>query len=373
MVKILITGIGSAELGGIETLFRGLFIEKSKVFEISFLSFGNPPAFYKIYKKNGYHIYVLPTRRENPLAFSHNIRCFFEKHRDFDYIWVNTSSTSIYQIQYYGKKLTNAKVITHSHGTNFENSSGMLYHWGNKILSRLNKRKVLNNTDIFFGCSQAAGIALFGDEYKNNLIIIRNGIDTKRFAFNLFARNIIRNELNISENTIVFGMVGRLSPPKNILKGIKIFKEYHALIPDSLLLMIGDGPLREQAMQKAMELNIFNNVLFLGIRKDVEKLYSALDILLMPSYFEGLPLSAVEAQTSGLFCALSGEITDEVAITDLVHFIPLCKSEKEWARYILNTYRTPNNREDYSIYVINAGYDRKSTIEQLETLLKNNY
>ncbi len=368
MKKILIVGVSNT-VGGVETLFRGLFEKKSEVFDISFLSFDKECAFSDTYRKNGYKIYVLPSRRSNPIMFRRRVKEFFLRHSDFDYIWVNTSSTSMYQFQYYGKRYTKAKIITHSHGTKFECTSGKLYYWGNKVFSILNKRKVLKNTDLFFACSEKAGTALFGASKASDIIVIKNGIDTEKFKYNDQYNLEIRNEFNISQQTYIVGMIGRLETLKNPIKALEIFYDITKKYDNAVFFVVGDGKLKRELINRANQLNLSEKVYFLGLRSDVYKILSAINILIMPSLSEGLPLTAIEAQASGCPCLLSNEITTEVKVSDIVSFIPL-KDNALWVEAATEYFnRDTLQRNCYVDKVKYYKYDKKDTLQYIEKLL----
>ncbi len=368
MKRLLIVGV-SEKIGGIETLFKGLFETKSNVFDVSFLCFGEKCAFEDLYISNGYKVFHLPTRRKSLFSFNSIIKDFFIKHNQFDYIWVNTSSTSMYQIQYYGKRYTNAKIITHSHGTTFEASSGKAIHHLNKILGKINYKKVVNNTDLFFCCSLAAGEALFGSYYKDRLILIKNGIDVEKFSFSIYNRELVRKDLSIDHDTIVVGLFGRLSIQKNPIRALCIYNKYFKTNPNSLLMCVGDGELKKEMKKKAKELGVSRNILFLGFRTDVDVLLSAVDVMLMPSLFEGLPLGGIEAQTNGLPVLFSNTITPEVLITDASRMISLQDSDEIWADYLKKSVSIDIDRERCKEYAVKNGYDRESTIAYIESLL----
>lgn len=367
MKKILIVGVSSI-VGGIETLFYGLFGNKSSVFDITFLCFDKPCAFADDYISQGYKVDVIPSRKSNPIFFSRNIKRYIRTHCDFDYVWVNTSSTSMYQIQVYSKKYTKAKVITHSHGTKFERTGNWLFHLGNMLLHRLNYKKVISNTDLFFCCSRAAGVALFGENNADRLIVINNGVDCNRFCYSEEFRAEIREEFGIRDDDFLIGLIGRLSPPKNPVRAVEIFKQVLETKPKSKLLIVGTGDLLLEVKEKINDQNMMDNVVIAGLRKDVNKIYSALDALIMPSLFEGLPLTAVEAQCSGLNCILSDKITREVGITDCSHFVALDASNKLWANSILNTVRI-SDRIEYCNSVKDKGYDYLKVKEMIEGIL----
>ena len=370
MKKILIVGV-SDTIGGIETLFSGLFGEKIPCFDITFLCFDKPCAFFDNYISQGYKIDIIPSRKSNPIKFSYNVKKYLKTHDYFDYIWINTSSASIWQFQVYAKKYTNAKVITHSHGTDFEKNGNALFHIGNIILHHLNLKKVILNTDLFFCCSKAAGIALYGEEKENELTIINNGIDCNKFSYNEKFRLEIREEFGVRDDEFLIGLIGRLSPQKNPVRAIEIFKQVMEINSKAKLLIVGTGDLLFEVEKKISDLNMRNNVIIAGLRKDVNKIYSALDILIMPSLFEGLPLTAIEAQCSGLNCLLSDKITQEVAISDLTNFISLDLDNTVWADAIIDTERN-ESRCQYSQLVHKQGYDSIEVKKRIVNLLYEN-
>ena len=370
MKKLLIVGV-SSKIGGIETFFLNLFKDKSQIFEVSFLSFDKECAFSDIYLSNGYKVYVLPSRKKNPIMFAKNVKKFLKGHKEFDYIWINTSSTSIYHFQYYGKKYTSAKIITHSHGIKFEKTSGNLLYIINKVLACINYQKVIKNTDLFFACSHKAGIALYGKNKKNNIIVVRNGIETDKFKYSDEKRKLIREELGINSETLVLGMVGRLSKVKNPIKGINIFKSILNINKNAVLLLVGDGELKEDILSYINLIGLQNKIFCLGIRHDIFNIMSAIDIILMPSLFEGLPLTAIEGQTAGCVCLLSDTITEEVKITNLVEFISIDDEDSSWVEIISEKlkYIDVKSRVNYMDMVKNAKYDMRDSVKYIEDLL----
>lgn len=367
--KVLIVGI-SKTCGGIETLFYGLFgKEKSQVYDIEFVTFSPKCAFEDEYVKLGYKIHHLPSRRSNPMKFNRHVVEFYKSHNDYDYIWVNTNSTSLYQFQYFGKKYTSARIITHSHGTGMENTS-LFTGVVNNILAFLNRRKALKSTDFFFGCSYAAGLALFGKKYEKNIIVVYNGADIKKFAYREENRRLIRDEFQIGNKITLLGMVGRIADVKNPLKMLNIFKDYTQINPDAKLIYVGKGELEKSLEEKIKEFNLDDKVIMAGFRTDVEKVFSGLDILMMPSQSEGMPLSAIEAQISGLPCVLSDTITREVAITDLVEYVPLDAENRLWSAKIENLRHKNIDRKEYADIALHTQFNIENTRKHIESIIK---
>ena len=177
--------------------------------------------------------------------------------------------------------------------------------------------------------------------------------------------------MNINYNTVVYGHVGRIKKKKNHYFLIKIFNEILKLHKDSILLLVGEGKLRPKIQELVKEYKIEDNVRFLGIRRDTDRLYSAMDIFLLPSLYEGFPVTLLEAQASGLNIFCSDTISKEVNVTDNIHFLPLKENEKEWAINIYNA-KTNYNREDQYKKLYTKKCDAKTNARRLEDVYLQN-
>ena len=195
-------------------------------------------------------------------------------------------------------------------------------------------------------------------------VLLKNGIDTSRFAFDAKIRKAERERLGIGDCFAV-GNVGRLAPLKNHTFLLDVFAELLKLLEKSVLVIAGDGELSESLRQKANTLGISGKVMFLGSVDNVSPLYQALDCFVFPSLSEGLGIAAVEAQTSGLVTVCSDGVPKEAGITDLCSFMPLSASPKEWAEHI-SSRTSEYERKSYADEVRAAGYDIKDTAKQLE-------
>ncbi len=182
-------------------------------------------------------------------------------------------------------------------------------------------------------CSELAGRWLFGNkEYdQGNVYLLNNAIDLDKFKYNEFIRKEVRNELNIADNTLVIGHIGRFVEQKNHDFLIDIFNEVHKKNNNSLLLLVGQGPKMKEVKEKVRKYNLQDNVLFLGQRDDANRLYQAFDTFLLPSLYEGLPVVGVEAQASGLPCLFSKGVTKEAKVLNTTQFVSLDNSAEVWA------------------------------------------
>ncbi|MSN96171.1 glycosyltransferase family 1 protein [Campylobacter sp. FMV-PI01] len=204
-------------------------------------------------------------------------------------------------------------------------------------------------------CGKLAGIDMFGDR---DFIYVKNAININKFMFNPKIKYEIMSDLNL-ENKIVFGCIARLEEQKNHKFLLEVFSHIKDLILNSHLILIGDGKLRKDLENQAKSLNLSDDVSFIGSVENPEIYYNAMDCFLLTSFFEGFPVVLVEAQTNGLKCFVSDEISNEVKILDSLEFLPLNKGAKFWAKHIVNSYNsTKFKRDDLATQKIkNEGFD----------------
>ena len=190
----------------------------------------------------------------------------------------------------------------------------------------------------YMACSVLAGEWMYGKKkmQSGKVKVLNNAIDVDKFAYNPEIRKRLRHELNIDEDTLVIGHVGRFMYQKNHDFLIDIFKELHKERKNSLLLLIGDGPLRQTVEKKVKNCNLQDSVRFLGLRKDVKDLYNVMDVFVLPSWYEGLPVVSVEAQANGLSCFVSDKVSKECHLSSSMHFISLNKNARDWSNKILD-------------------------------------
>lgn len=196
----------------------------------------------------------------------------------------------------------------------------------------------------YFACSKLAGEAMFG---KEAYTVLPNVINTKRFTFDNNKRLQIRKKMGVSDK-IVVATVGRAADQKNPLFALRVIKCLLEILPNTQYWWIGNGPLEEKMKSYAKELGIDDHIAFLGKRTDMVDLYQAMDVFFLPSIFEGLPLTGVEAQAMGLPCVVSDTVTDEMAYTDLVDFVSLDESPQKWAHRLSEAKSINTDRSKYN-------------------------
>ncbi len=202
---------------------------------------------------------------------------------------------------------------------------------------------ILQNATDLVACGDAAGIRLFGEKaYKKRGIRILNGIDVNAYTFNQETRQKVRKELNV-EKAFVIGHVGHLAEVKNqsfILRLLPVILQYK---PNAKLLMLGEGEDRQMLEQIIHNLKLTAKVIMKGNVRNVEDYLCAMDVFVLPSIYEGMPLSVLEAQANGLPCILSTEVPKDVQLTELVQYVSLdkpqfwidsiCSAERKECRY----------------------------------------
>lgn len=223
-----------------------------------------------------------------------------------------------------------------------------------------------------FACSHFAGEWMFGKKSMaaGEVTVINNAIDVDKFAYRPDVRQQVRDELDL-QGKFVIGHAGRFNYQKNHEFLLDIFSEIHKKREDSVLLLAGSGPLETAMKEKAQRLGLAEHVRFLGVRRDIDRLYQAMDVFVFPSLYEGLGVVLVEAQASGLPCfAAQKTVPQEAKLTDLLSFIPLSISPQEWADQIL-AQRVDSERIDRSDEIRQKGFDIRVEAEKLRKWYEN--
>lgn len=353
----------TSNFGGIESLLCNIDknIDKNK-FQLDFIATGKAEYQRKILD-NGSNIFFVPSEK-NLILYKKTMLAIMNQ--DYDIIHFNKNSlANSLPIIWANKLKKRPKIIIHSHNTSPSINNVVL-----RELHKVNKRLIRNIPDYRIACSELAAQFMFN---KNNATILKNGIDTKKFEFSNKNRNEIRTQLNISPNTVVFGNVGRFSQQKNHEKLIYIFNEIQNINSNTKLLLIGDGKLRKSIKDTVQKLKLNNKVLFLGEKSDVYKYLSAMDAVIIPSLYEGLGISAIEAQCSGLLTFVADSVPKEAFVTKNIQSFSLNSGDKEIAELILDTYQSSNSiaRVKQSKVVAEHGFDIKDVTLKLSRIYED--
>ena len=280
------------------------------------------------------------------------------KEGNYKIVHSHINTLSVFPL-YAAKKAGVPVRIAHSHSTTNKKE------WKKNLMKQvLRPFSKLFATD-YMACTEWAGRWLFGNKTYNNgkVYLLNNAIDLDKFKYNEKARAKIRKELNIKDNTLVIGHVGRFVPQKNHEFLVDVFKEVHDNHSNSLLLLVGQGPLQDRIKEKVNGLNLSDSVIFLGQRNDVNDLYQAFDIFLLPSIYEGLGMVLIEAQASGLKCIASDKVPKDAKVTNIISYLPLDIPSK-WTQKIC--IQKHNKRKDELKLISKKGYNIMNEAKKLE-------
>ena len=294
-------------------------------YHIDFCALQNRESpFTEFIKQNGGHIYFMPegengypSKTQTP-AFLKNLIHF----GNYDIVHTNIVGRFAVYIGYYSKKYGVPYRIYHAHNPRD------MHDIRSFIASIIFDNLSVNYNNRYLACSKAAGNSVFK---QRKFEVIRNTIDTEKFRFSEKERYFIRKKLDIPDKTLVVGTVCRISYQKNPFFMIDIFYAFHKYNKNSVLLWAGTGDLDTKLKQYVKDKHLESCVLFLGSRSDIALFYSAMDIFVLPSRYEGLGIVYIEAQASGLPTFASDVVPIETKVTDLIEYIPLSNTVEQWS------------------------------------------
>ena len=259
--------------------------------------------------------------------------------------------------------------IAHSHAINFKDISvKQILYRGHAYLTR-------GAADYYMACSKQAGIDRYGIKIANGdtFSVLNNSINSADYDFDETIRKDIRNELELTDDLFVIGHIGRMTAEKNHFFILDVIKNIIQVDKNVRLLLVGDGPLRKSISNRAEELGIEKYIIMTGVRRDVPKVLMGMDAFVFPSKNEGLGISLIEAQASGLNCLASEEgIPKEAKICNLVNYIPLAGGSSLWAEKLLEIKQMNSERLSMSKIIRSNGYDIIETAHWLEHFYLDN-
>lgn len=279
------------------------------------------------YKNVRFPVYQLNSvQRDGREAFVREIRSILE--RGFDVLHLHTSAWRGFLIEEIAMEMKVPKVIVHSHssGFDFTDPAERKKLWKDHMDYR--ERFSMEYATDLCACSRVAADWLFSPDIPRDRIrILPNAIDTRRFRFSRETREAVRGRLGIRDR-IVIGHVGRYSYTKNQEFLVRCFAEAHGKNQKLYLILTGQGEKISEVKKLVHALGMQEHVMCYDWREDIPDLLQAMDVFCLPSIFEGLPISVIEAQAAGLRCLVSDSVTEETDITGLVKFLPL--KERIW-------------------------------------------
>ena len=317
--------IGSLNIGGSQAMVMNLYrsMDRSQIQFDFIVDHPDQLYFADEIRALGGKIYTMPEfTGKNVMEVKKEWNTFFQTHPEYKVLHSHVRSYASLFLSI--AKKYGVKTIIHSHSTS--NGSGL-----KSVVKKVMQYPLRFQADYFFACSKESGKWLFGDSIveKSNFHVVQNAIDAKKYTLKPDVRNTYRKELGL-ENKTAFIHVGRLHPAKNHDFLIQVFAAYVKKYPNTHLVLVGDGERRQELETMVSKLQLEDKVIFLGNRNDIAELLMAGDVFLFPSKWEGLPVTVVEAQASGLPCLVSNTVTKEVNISELVQYLPIDQGVQPW-------------------------------------------
>lgn len=341
--------------GGLETMLMNYYrhIDRSKV-QFDFLVHRDMKADYDDEIESlGGKIYRLPRLVPWSATYNKALGDFFSAHPEYRIVHVHQdclSSIILKAAENHGVPVRIAHSHCSSQDKNIKYPIKLFY-----------QRQIPQYATALLACGQDAGEWMFrGADFR----ILNNAIDAAAYCYDLQIREAKRSEFGIAGGSFVVGHIGRFSPQKNHIGLLKIFAAIHNREPNSVLMLVGDGNLRGAIEKQIVELRLADAVVMTGVRSDVPDLLQAMDVFAFPSNYEGLPVTMVEAQASGLPCFISDKVPIECKITDLVTQIPLAATPEVWAENILAARGQPH-RDTYA-EIAQSGFDIRENAAWLQ-------
>ncbi len=351
--------IGKRPVGGVGTVMLNYqnYIDAEKV-QMDYLIFGEETEIFdEKVKALGSNVFVYPALSGSQMGRTKAyLEEFFSVHAlDYDVVHLHAPTIAFLAFPIIAKYGIKHRIV-HSHATLYAESRVKAIR--NRILWALAKGKITDR----IGCSKAAGDFLFG---KEDFTVLKNAIAYEDYLYNEAMRKQIR-EIENAEEKLVVGNVGRFSLQKNQTFLIEIFAKIKELHPNSVLWLLGDGELRTEIEEKIKSLGLESSVKLFGMVSNPKDYYQAMDVMVMPSLFEGLPMVGVEAQASGLPCVFADTITREVDVVGCP-YISLGASTEEWAKAVVTVAKL-GKRRSYPKELDELGFNIKLEAKRLEEL-----
>ncbi len=362
--RILVYGLCYSCWGGTEEVVNSFMKSMNTNFKFDII-YTSEPFYLEKLKHSEIDLKYIP-RFCKPIERFNEIKKILSN--NYDYVWIHKNKIVPADLLflYIVKKYSNAKVIVHSHSSGiivssyFKNTFLKLTHY-------IGRKYFVKNADFLWACSQRASDWLYGKRVNSQ--IINNGIKVENFKFNREIREEYREKMNLQNKFVLF-TVGRLAKVKNQIFLLNVMSELLKVRNDVVLLIAGTGPLELKLKQQAKELDLDKDtVKFLGFRDDVPSLLHAVDAFCLPSFFEGLPIVLIEAQTSGLPCFVSNKVSDESDVSGNIQFLSIDTEVKPWVEALLE-FKSKDRNNSYLI-VRNHGYDIYDVAKNIERELES--
>lgn len=345
--------VGSMNAGGAETFMMKVLrqMDRKKTI-IDFAVASKEKGFYdsEIEELGGIVYHIVP-KTKGVFRFFKSIYHVIKNNKYRKVLRISQNATSV--IELIVAKMAGAKVLAFR-SSNSDVCGGFFEKMGHFLFKPL----AILVPNVKIAPSKNAAVFMFGkgNTKKGKVNILKNGINVDTYKYSFANRQSIRKELGISDETFVVGHIGRFNYQKNHEFLIKVFSEICKKKNNTKLLLVGMGEKEEEVRKAVNNFGLIDKVIFAGVRKDIPNILSAMDFFVLPSLFEGMPNTVIEAQASGLNCLISDTITKDVRLNSLVEFASLGDGPGKWAE-IINSTKLNASRENAALDVANMGYD----------------
>lgn len=341
---------------GTETMLMNLYraIDRSRIqFDFAVTTTEQCDYDEEINSLGGRIIHYPKYKGKNHFAYKRWWKTFFSAHPEYKIVHGHIGSTASIYLKI--AKTYGCFTIAHSHSTgaysSFHDYIYKLYSYSTRFIA-----------DYFIGCSTEALISRYGRKVakdKKRSYVLNNGIDVNKYMYSGQIRDEVKDELGLDKDTLVVGTVGRFTEAKNTSFIVDILAELKKKEPGFRFIWAGTGELKEQTEKYIAEKNLQENILLLGVRDDIPRILQALNVFILPSKFEGLPVIGVEVQAAGVPMLCSDKVSPEVNMSKCVVFLPINNTDI-WVERILQE-KSFRRVESAASDVVNAGYDIQTT------------
>lgn len=337
MIRILHV-VSVMDVGGMESFIMNMYRRMDRTaIQFDFLvHHKRRGAFEDEIERLGGRVYHLSLMDDfNLPKYLRQLKRLFDDHPEYRVVHGHLGSTAFFYLGEAARHGLHGRIL-HSHTAACDRTvKGFI----KKQLFRIAPRYA----NVRLACSDKAGKCLFP---HTDFEFVPNGIDANAFRYDPVRRNEMRKWLGVANN-VVYGLVGRMHSAKNHAFLLDVFANVRKGMPEARLLLVGDGELMEAVRGRAERLGLMDSIIFAGLQMNAADWYQAMDVFAMPSLFEGLPLTGVEAQCAGLPCFFSDQITREAAVSDRAVFLPIgSENIDRWAKALTDAALHIENRCD---------------------------
>lgn len=354
--------VSSWGTGGVERyIYNYSQYLKKYSFDVLTLRESSSKSIFSSDKINVYHLENVEGNFLKRLNKRKKLLIEFMKKHNYEIVHFDMTTADAFILAKTLKKNFSCKVIMHCHATNVEPPNIML----KKLLHYYSKIFYSKYADYYIALSEETKKWMFPKRSNNKGTILNCGIEIDKFKYSETNRKQIREKYELS-NKYVLGTVGRFSQQKNPFFILDIIQEYSKKDKDFKFLWIGEGRYFENIKKEADNRKINKYIIFVGNSNKVEEFYSAMDIFILPSLYEGNPISCIEAQTNGLKCIISNKITTRCNITGQVVFLKI-EDTIEWVKKLEEMKNECNHTSDLE-KIIQSGFSVKDNARKLEEI-----